>query len=77
MTVGDQVGDAVGDGAGLAGARPGEHAQRAAGSQDGFALFVVETDQMVSGYRHGDHLLRRYRRHGVLRPRVWVILDAL
>ena len=43
----------------------------------GFALFVVETDQMVSGYRHGDHLLRRHRRHGVLRPRVWVILDAL
>ena len=43
----------------------------------GFALFVVETDQMVSGYRHGDHLLRRHRRDGVLRPRVWVILDAL
>ena len=77
VTIGDQVGDAVGDGAGLAGTGPGQHADRAAGGQDGLALFVIETDQMVSGYRHGVHLRSRDRRHGVMRQRVWVILDAL
>ena len=37
-----EVSDAAGDGAGLAGARAGQHAHRAAGGEDGLALLVVE-----------------------------------
>jgi len=71
------VGDAVGDGSGLARTGPGQHTQRAAGGEHGFALFIVETNQMVSGYRHDDHLGSRDRRHGVMRQRVCVILETL
>jgi hypothetical protein len=39
---GDELGDAVGDRAGLTGSRPGQHADRPAGSQHGLALLVVE-----------------------------------
>ena len=41
VTLGDQVPDAVGDGAGLAGARPGQHAQRPARGLHGLTLLVV------------------------------------
>jgi len=40
-----RVGDPVGDGAGLAGARPGQHADRPAGGQGHLALFRVEPGQ--------------------------------
>lgn len=57
MTARDQLGDPVGDGAGLAGAGAGQHADRAARGQHGFALLVVQPGgQGIGEGRHGVHL---------------------
>ena len=59
MSARDEVGDAPGDGAGLAGARAGQHADRATRGEHGFALFlieVVDNAQRIDLYRHAVHL---------------------
>ena len=57
VTAGNQLGDPVRDGAGLPRSGTDQHADRAAGSQHGLALLVVQPGcQWIGDRRHGVHL---------------------